>query len=200
SLVQSTLALTVIVVYAVAGWNPTVTMFYWLGTTGGLGVLLLIAATSIAVIAFFAHHPGREPLWRRLLVPLLATAALGVVVVLAVRNIATLLGVTGDHPLTWIVPTGYLVAALLGAAWGLVLKTSQPEVYARIGLGAKAAVATISPPGGPATLPPPRHSSGSSTPSATRGAYPEQPARPAHPDQPARSANGARGFGAEADR
>src|SRR6185295_4695892 len=57
SLAQSVLGLIVIVVYAVAGWDPLVQLFFWGGTAGGIGVLLLITVSSIAVIGYFARHP-----------------------------------------------------------------------------------------------------------------------------------------------
>lgn len=39
SLIQTGFGLAVIVVYAAAGWDPVVHLFFWGGTTGGLGVL-----------------------------------------------------------------------------------------------------------------------------------------------------------------
>ena len=42
SIAQTVLGLIVIVVYAVAGWDPLVQLFFWGGTGGGIGVLLLI--------------------------------------------------------------------------------------------------------------------------------------------------------------
>ncbi|RZS30537.1 amino acid transporter [Herbihabitans rhizosphaerae] len=139
SVLQSLFGLVVIVLYAGAGWDPLVHLFYWGGTSGGLGVLLLIAATSIAVIAFFARNPSGEGVWRRLLAPLLASAAVITIVVLVLNNFTTVLGVEPSSPLRWIVPGGYLAIAVLGVIWGLVLKSGRPEVYAAIGLGAKAA-------------------------------------------------------------
>ncbi|MBN1172491.1 MAG: APC family permease [Micromonosporaceae bacterium] len=140
SMTQSALGLTVIVLYAMAGWDPLVTLFYRGGTGGGLGVLLLIAATSIAVVAFFLRHPSDETLWRCRIAPVLAMAALLVVVVLALNNVDVLLGVAPDHLLVWAVPAAFGVVAALGLGWGLVLRATQPAVYARIGLGAKAAL------------------------------------------------------------
>ena len=58
---QSALGLTVIVVYALAGWDPLVTLFYRGGTAGGLGVLLLIAATSIAWSCSSPATPAEKP-------------------------------------------------------------------------------------------------------------------------------------------
>lgn len=154
SMTQSALGLAVILAYALAGWDPLVTLFYRGGTTGGLGVLLLIAATSVAVVVYFARNPGGEGLWRCRIAPVAAMLALGVVVVLALDNVDVLLGVPPDHVLVWAVPAAFAVAAGLGLGWGLMLRSVQPQVYARIGLGAKAALAGM--PG--ATVPNPRHS------------------------------------------
>ncbi|HET8681902.1 MAG TPA: APC family permease [Micromonosporaceae bacterium] len=140
SLAQSAIGLAVIATYATAGWDPLVQLFFWGGTSGGLGVLLLVATTSVAVVAFFGRHPAGLSTWRRLVAPGLATAALGVVVVLALTNIDTLLGVAPSSPLRWVVPGTYLAAALLGVVWGLALRSARPGVYATIGLGAKSAV------------------------------------------------------------
>jgi amino acid transporter len=94
--VQSGLALVVIVLYATQGWDPLVRLFFWGGMWGGFGVLLLLTTTSIAVAAFFARHPDQrwpDSTWRTALAPALATAGLLAVLVLALRNFATLLGV-----------------------------------------------------------------------------------------------------------
>jgi len=147
SLLQSLFGLAVIVVYAAAGWDPLVQLFFWGGTGGGYGVLLLIAVTSIAVIGYFARHPSGENAWRRLIAPVLAALALLAVAWLATANFDTLLGVAPDSPVRWIIPGAYLVAAFLGVGWALVLRARRPQVYARIGMGAKAATAGLTAPG-----------------------------------------------------
>lgn len=104
SLAQSLLGLLVIVLYAVNGWDPVVQLFYYAGTGGGFGVLLLIASTSVAVIVYFARSDTSESLWRQAIAPALATVALAAIVAVAVANFATLLGVAPDSPLRWIIP------------------------------------------------------------------------------------------------
>ncbi|MEV0197661.1 APC family permease [Nonomuraea sp. NPDC050691] len=139
SIAQSVLGLLVIVGYAVLGLDPLVQLFFYGGTFGGFGVLLLVFATSIAVIVFFSREPSGEDVWRRLVAPLPAAAALAVMVVLAVSNFATVLGVPDGDPLAWILPSVYGVAAVVGLVWAMVLRSGQPAVYSRVGLGAKAA-------------------------------------------------------------
>lgn len=139
SLLQTVIGFVVIVTYALAGWDPVVQLFFWGGTSGGLGVLLLIATTAVAVLVYFARRPSGETLWRRAIAPTLAALALLLVSVLALANFATLLGVPEDSPLRWGVPITYAIIAALGIGWGLILRTSRPEVYNAIGLGAKTA-------------------------------------------------------------
>jgi amino acid transporter len=143
SLIQTAIGFVVIVLYAVTGADPLIKLFFWCGTSGGLGVLFLIATTSISVVVFFFRTRNDENLWRRLIAPALASVALLVVVYLALSNFATLLGVTPDDPLRWLIPVLYLVVAVLGILWGLTLRSRRPEVYATIGLGAKSAVAAV---------------------------------------------------------
>jgi amino acid transporter len=139
SLLQSLFGLAVIVLYAIAGWDPLVQLFFWGGTGGGYGVLMLIALTSIAVIVYFARHRSADNAWRRVVAPVLAAIALAVILWLATANFDTLLGVAASSPVRWTIPGVYLTVALAGIGWALILKSTRPQVYARIGLGAKAA-------------------------------------------------------------
>jgi amino acid transporter len=138
SLTQSVTGLVTIAVFAIGGWPPMTDLFFWLGTTGGFGILILLAITSVAVIAFFARDPRGENAWRRLIAPALAAAGLGAIVVLAVAHYATLLGVPPGSPAARLLPACYAAAAAAGLAWGLFLRARRPQVYATIGLGAHA--------------------------------------------------------------
>jgi amino acid transporter len=136
SLVQSTIGLAVIVIYAAAGWDPLVKLFFYLGTTGGFGILVLAAMTSVAVIAFFARDRLGESLWSAVIAPVAAGAILIAMVWLAVANYSTLLGVPANSSLAWIFPATYAVAAAIGLGWAAVLKFTRPDVYQKIGLSA----------------------------------------------------------------
>jgi amino acid transporter len=139
--VQSGLALAVILLYAVQGWDPLIRLFFWGGMWGGFGVLLLLTTTAVAVAAFFARHPEQrwpDSLWRTALAPTLAAAGLLTVLVLALRNFAVLLGVDTGSNLRWQLPALYLLAAVLGLGWAQLLRTRRPQVYEAIGLGANA--------------------------------------------------------------
>src|ERR1035441_10951661 len=97
-------------------------LFFWLGTTGGFGILVLLALTSVAVIAFFVRDPRGETAWARLIAPALAAVLLGGIVVLAVLHYATLLGVPPGSVAAWALPASYAAAAVAGLGWGLLLR------------------------------------------------------------------------------
>ena len=145
SLAQSFTGLAVIVVYADSGLDPMTRLFFWLGTTGGFGILVLLAVTSVAVIAFFARDSRGENAWRRLIAPALAAVMLTAIVVLAVQHYAALLGVRAGDPAARALPASYAVVAVLGLGWGLALRFRRPRVYAAIGLGAHAVTGQLAP-------------------------------------------------------
>jgi amino acid transporter len=135
SLAQSTTALTVIVIFAAGHLPPVTGLFYGLGTTGGFGILILLAITSVAVIGFFARDPRGESVWSRLIAPAIAALVLGTLAVLAVLHYAALLGVPPASPAAWALPASYAVITATGLTWGLILRRLRPGIYASIGLG-----------------------------------------------------------------
>jgi amino acid transporter len=138
SMLQSVIGLAVIVTYWVTGWDPLVRLFYYLGTFGGFGILILLVITSVAVIGFFARDTHDESPMTWLLAPILAVLLLAGVGALAVINFGTLLGVvnTPDEKLSWILPMVYAVVGVLGFLLAIVIKAVNPDVYSTIGLGA----------------------------------------------------------------
>jgi hypothetical protein len=110
--------------------------------------MILLAATSVAVVVFFARDARGENAWRRLIAPALAAVLLAGIVVLAVQHYAVLLGVPAGSPAAWVLPAGYAAVAIVGLGWGLILKFRRPQVYAGIGLGAHAVTAQPTPAAG----------------------------------------------------
>jgi amino acid transporter len=139
SLAQSALGLIVLVVYAVAGWDPLVQLFFWGGSAGGIGVLLLITITAIAVVGYFARHPEGEDAWHRIIAPVLGVVLLLGMSYLALTNIATLFGVEPGSGPTWVVPLTFGVVVVAGIIWALFLRLGRPHIYQGIGLGARSA-------------------------------------------------------------
>jgi amino acid transporter len=146
SLAQSAFGLVVLVVYLTIGWgDPIVHLFYWGGSFGAIGILLLITATSIAVPIYFTRHPQGETAWRRVTAPMVPCGLLLGLSWLALSHLDVLFGVPAGSTLTWAVPLLYTIAVAGGVGWALILRASHPGVYAAIGLGADAATAPAIP-------------------------------------------------------
>lgn len=145
SLAQSVTGLAAICLFALAGWPPFAVMFFWLGTTGGFGILVLLTLTSVAVIVFFGRDPHGETTFARLTAPFLAALALAGIVVLAVWHYSLLLGVPPGSIASWALPAAYAAIAAVGTGWGLILRARRPRVYALIGLGPHAVTGQTAP-------------------------------------------------------
>jgi len=146
SLTQSLLGAVVVVLFAVAGWDPLTTLFYVGGTSGALGILILLPLGSLAVLGFFAGDRRGETLWRTRIAPLASLTGLLVVLGLVVWHFASLLGVPEDSPLVWAVPGLYGAVLVAGTGYGRWLRSHRPGVYAAIGHGAHAALLQRTPP------------------------------------------------------
>jgi amino acid transporter len=143
SIAQSLLGLVVIVGYATAHLDPMVNLFFWLGTAGGFGVLILLCGTSAAVIGFslqrrsdFTTRPAGAPsAWSSLVAPAIALTALLGLLWRATVDYAAILGVSPDSDAAWAFPLSYLFIALIGVAWGMIIRQTRPLAYNSIGLG-----------------------------------------------------------------
>jgi amino acid transporter len=136
SIVQTTLALIVVVIFALAHADPILKLFTWFSGMSAVGVILLMAGTSAAVIGFFRKRTADENVWQRAIAPALATAVLLALVVLLVVNFDSLLGTDPNSPLRWLFPALVLAAAVVGVIWGAVLRRTRPDVYEGIGRAA----------------------------------------------------------------
>jgi amino acid transporter len=145
SLTQTVLALSVVGVFALAGADPVLKLFTWLTNLGALGVLLLMAMTSFAVVAYFRREPHPDvTAWSARIAPTIAGVALIVVLVLGVLNFNVLITGATDAPtdnMTIILPVLLFGFGIVGLLVGAMLKSRKPAVYARIGEGPAAETA-----------------------------------------------------------
>lgn len=132
SVAQTTVAVIVVAIFALAGQDPVLALFTWLTNLGTLGVIALMAASSFAVVAFFLCHRDLERnLLRTLVAPLVAGIALIAILWYAIANFGLLISAGGI--LVWLLPALLLVAAVLGAGASLVLRSRSPQLYAEMG-------------------------------------------------------------------
>ena len=133
SLLQTLLAASVVLVFAMAGADPVLSLFAWLTNVGTLGVIVLMALVSFAVPAFFLRNPtlARSTL-RSIFAPVISGTAFVLIAVLAFVHFDVLTG--ASRTLAVCLPALVLVAALLGALLATRLRRSDPARYARLGL------------------------------------------------------------------
>lgn len=151
SLTQTVVAAVVVLIFAVAegGWDPAsgpypvITLFTWLTNTGALGLVLLMAVVSIAVIGYFRKDPRGVGVGSRLIAPLVAAAALAVIFVIIISNFDVLLGQSESTATTFVLPAIAILPGVIGVIWAYSIRRRKPEVYARIGHGADATSAQL---------------------------------------------------------
>ncbi|MEU3316237.1 APC family permease [Streptomyces sp. NPDC006662] len=145
SLLQTVVAALVVLAFALtdsapAGdpTAPVLHLFTWMGSVGALGVTVLMAASSFAVIAFFVRRGAAgAQVWRLVAAGLAGLALIGIAVY-TVKDFGVLVAAEEGSALSWVLPAIIGVAALGGLVHGLVLKARRPEAHARIGLGNEA--------------------------------------------------------------
>src|SRR5262249_31489766 len=101
SIVQTTLALIVVVIFAISHADPILKLFTWFSGMAAVGVILLMTGTSAAVVGFFRKRTAEENVWQRAIAPALATLVLLALVILLVVNFDSLLGTDPNSPLRW---------------------------------------------------------------------------------------------------
>ncbi|MYZ33690.1 MULTISPECIES: APC family permease [unclassified Streptomyces] len=145
SALQSVFSIVVVLAFALTDDKPVgdptapvLRLFTWMGNVGALGVIVLMAAASFAVIVFFVRRGAGRPQAPRLVASALAGLALVTIAVYTVKDFDVLVGAGPGSSLSWVLPGIILLALLGGVVYGLVLRSAKPEVHARIGLGNEA--------------------------------------------------------------
>lgn len=137
---QTALALSVVGIFALVGADPILSLFTWLTNLGALGVLLLMATTSVAVVSYFRKSPDHGvSQWVSTVAPAIAALLLLVVLVLGVLNFNVLITGAIDAPtniMAILLPAILFGGGIVGLIVGTLLKRRRPEVYARVGEGA----------------------------------------------------------------
>jgi amino acid transporter len=114
-LTQFTLMAVIVAIFAIAGADPYLDMAAVTGGVGTLGVLALMAATSIAVIAYLRNETTVS-LFGRVVAPILAFAGLTTACVLIIDNFSAITG--SDAWLVSHLPWLLVVVAVFGLVAG----------------------------------------------------------------------------------
>ncbi|MET9257350.1 APC family permease [Streptomyces sp. NPDC003717] len=145
SLLQTAISAVVVIGFAIADDKPTgdptapvLHLFTWGGNIGALGVIVLMAAASFSVVAFFVRRGAAGAQGVRLVTSVLAGLALLVIAGYTVKDFDVLVGAGPGSTLSWVLPGIIALAAVGGAVQGLVMRSRAPERHARIGQGNEA--------------------------------------------------------------
>ncbi|MEU4160053.1 amino acid permease [Actinoplanes sp. NPDC026670] len=134
STAQSVLALVVLIVFAIATWDPTTDLFFFGTVSGGLGVLVLMTIAAVAVVRFFRRGEHGETRWRRAIAPWISVVFLSLVLLLTVAFFSVLLD-TDNIAKIWSPILSFVAALVAGIIWGRKLRRERPDIYAVIGTG-----------------------------------------------------------------
>lgn len=123
SLLVSAVTLVILAAFILAGGDPFAHLYLWMVGVGSLGVLVLQAAGSAAVVGYFIKRrrrnlPSEGSIWSRLIAPGLGAILLAVIAVLAIINFSELSGAT-EGPAT-LLPWLVIVAMVIGIIVGVV--------------------------------------------------------------------------------
>lgn len=144
SVLQSTIALPVIVIFALTGADPVAIMFSWLSGVAAIAVLLMMAVTSLAAVAFFRKGGGStETTWQRTVAPLIGAVLVGAALLTTLVNLSAVLGAPEDSTTKWLVPGAVALALVVGVGWASVLRATRPEVLENVGQGQPRPLAVI---------------------------------------------------------
>ncbi|MFF0435646.1 APC family permease [Streptomyces sp. NPDC004327] len=128
AVVSAVASVTTLVVVAL-GLDPIGDLYAWFSGAATLGIVLLMAATSLAVIGFFRRADEQQSVWRTVVAPAVAFLGLASVVYLTVANFPLLVGTTER---AWVIGGFVALSAVVGAVQALVLRSARPAVYERL--------------------------------------------------------------------
>jgi amino acid transporter len=144
SLTQTVLTGAALGAAVLAGVDAPGVLARRLSALGGLGILALLLATSLAALLHLNKVPNAkaEGVGARFIAPVLSTVSLGVLCYLAFRNLPALLDIRPADNLIWIVPGTLGAVALIGLLHAGMLRATRPTIYAGIGHGGVPVVVT----------------------------------------------------------
>jgi amino acid transporter len=132
SVMQTVTALIVVGVFAWLGLDPILNLFTWVSQLGTLGVLAMMAITSLAIIAFFNSGQASASPLAGMILPAVSGVIMAGLFVYIFVNFGDLTGTTGGS-LGWILPSLIPLAGIVGFLLASRLKSADPQAYARMG-------------------------------------------------------------------
>ncbi|NPT40998.1 amino acid permease [Paraburkholderia sp. 1N] len=131
SYMQTVSVLIPLLLYVWGGADPFNTVFSWTSALGTIGIVMLLAVTSVAVLAFFRTTRQDTRVWHSMIAPVLGALGLFAIAAQLVANLDALSGT--DNPVVRSFPWIVAAVAVAGILIALVLRKKRPDIYHRFG-------------------------------------------------------------------
>jgi amino acid transporter len=129
SAVVTALTVAVLLATLALGLDPITEVYTWFSGAATLGVVALMALTSVSVVAFHRRFHADTPLWGSVVAPLLSLVGLGFVLYEIVDNFDLLVG-TRAAAVAILLALG--ASFVLGVVVTAVTRARRPERYAEL--------------------------------------------------------------------
>lgn len=116
SIVQSVTATVLVIFFVIIGLDPLVEVFGFMAGVATVGMVMLMLATTVAVIVYFAKNPeSRKNLWTSIIIPIVAVFVLLVAGVLVLSNFTMITagGVLVSVMLALVPPIAFIIGFIV---------------------------------------------------------------------------------------
>ncbi|MDF2992763.1 MAG: amino acid transporter [Microbacterium sp.] len=138
SIVQTATAAVLTAIFAVLNLDPLLQVFTWFAGVATLAIAVLMAATSVAVIVYFARTRADRRLWNTVIAPALGFVGLAVSAVIIVVYFPVMVGDmdTDGAPafgaVSWSLLALVVLFPALGYAQAAWIRRRRPAAYAKL--------------------------------------------------------------------
>jgi amino acid transporter len=138
SFVQTITAVVLIVAFALFHLDPVLQVFTWFSGISTFAIVVLMALTCLAVIAYFTAKKVKAGLWKTWVAPVIGFVGLAAVSVIIAQNFPLLIGDTDGKgnpvfgTLTVIFLAIMAAFPVFGIVQALVMKAKNPDAYAHV--------------------------------------------------------------------
>lgn len=154
SITQTVTAAGLILAFAILGQDPVRQVFTWGGGVSTLSIVILMAVTSVAIVAYFIRIKAAcRQLWKTVIAPVLGGIGLLLATLLIASNFPMLLGDSdrAGNPrfglLTWCMFGLIAAVPAFGIMQACILRARKPAVYDRVLAAISESSDAIVPPG-----------------------------------------------------
>ena len=136
----SAISLAVILIFAVAGLDPVLNLFFWMSAITAIAVIFVEILVSISVFAFFSKNGG-ENVWKAKIAPLASAVLLVLALYLLMSRFNLLAGTVPEgvdpslpesawqlNGLGWFLVLSPFIAAVIGFVWAAINKSENKKL------------------------------------------------------------------------